>query len=103
MVTWSLQREAGSGEGVEGVMAGVSPDVAPGLTLAAICLFFQVCPELGCRLLHGCPALWVCFSICQSRCPWVGGPVSSSTLSWACAWRGALVLGAGPGDGPLGG
>lgn len=42
-----------------------------------ICLFFEVCLELICQLLQGCPQLLVCFSICQSKCPWGVDRVSS--------------------------
>lgn len=49
--------------------------------LAPISLSFEVCLKLGCQLLPQCPRLLVCFSICQSKCPWVVNNMPSSSSS----------------------
>lgn len=59
---------------------GHQADVATGGSrLAPVHLFFEVCLKLGCQLLQRGPVLLVCFSICQSMCPWVMDSVSSSS------------------------
>lgn len=49
--------------------------------LAPISLSFEVYLKLGCQLLPQCPRLLVCFSICQSKCPWVVNNMPSSSAS----------------------
>lgn len=71
-----------------GKISGVSGrSGSPGSWLAAAHVFFRVCPELGCRPLHGCLVLLVSLSVCQSQCPWGVASVSSSSAPQRCGWR----------------
>lgn len=83
---WSGLMWCGGRGGKIGGVSGRSG--SPGSWLAAAHVFFRVCPELGCRPLHGCLVLLVSLSVCQSQCPWGVASVSSSSAPQHCGWRG---------------
>lgn len=68
-----------------------------GSWLAPIHLFFEVCLELGCQLLQGCPELLIFPFVSPSVLGWWIGYHPVPCLSWACVRRRSFVCTHGSG------